>query len=405
MGYFKKTLKGLTYRTILRISIRVIGLIKIAIIARLLGPIEFGIFGVASLSLTFLETMTDTGVNIFLIQIKEYYKKYLNSVYIISIIRGLIIAIVILLFSPLVRIFFNLESTTYVLLLVSLVAILRGLVNPAIVRLEKEMFFDKEFILRIFIYIIDTIFALYFTFKYQRAEGILIGMIVGVVIEILVSWIFINPKPKIVINKKDIKFVLMQGRWVTLTGIFNYLFHNIDDIIVGKMLGIYSLGIYQLAYKLSTVPIYETGEIFGRVTFPVYTNISNDKERLKRAFNKITITISLLVVPVGLILIIFAQNIVNIVLGNKWIEVVPVIRFLAIFGILRSITGSATPLLYSLKKQEYAMKIMLLGLCTLIVIIIPLIKYYGINGAAISAIIATLTTIPLIIKYLKRELK
>lgn len=404
MGYFKVAFKGLGYQTILRVSIRIIGFVKIALIARMLGPAELGIFGIASLILSLLETLTDTGINVFLIQQNKNYKKYLNSAFLISIARGLIIAGVIVLSGPLIRIFFNIESTTYVLVLVSIVAILRGLVNPAIVKLEKEMFFDKELILRLFLYVVDTIFALYFTFKYQRAEGILIGMIIGVILEVLISWLFINPKPKIILNKKDVKFVLLRGRWVTLTGIFNYLFHNIDDIIVGKLLGIYSLGIYQLAYKLSTVPIYETGEIFGRVTFPIYTKISNDRVRLKRAFKKVTLTISLLVIPAGLILIIFANSIVSIVLGNKWIEAVPVIKLLAVFGILRSISASVTPLLYSIKKQAYAMNIMLLGLCSLILTIIPSIKYYGLNGAALSTIIATIFTLPLIYYYLKKKI-
>jgi O-antigen/teichoic acid export membrane protein len=404
MGYFKVAFKGLGYQTILRVSIRIIGFVKIALIARMLGPAELGIFGIASLILSLLETLTDTGINVFLIQQNKNYKKYLNSAFLISIARGLIIAGVIVLSGPLIRIFFNIESTTYVLVLVSIVAILRGLVNPAIVKLEKEMFFDKELILRLFLYVVDTIFALYFTFKYQRAEGILIGMIIGVILEVLISWLFINPKPKIILNKKDVKFVLLRGRWVTLTGIFNYLFHNIDDIIVGKLLGIYSLGIYQLAYKLSTVPIYETGEIFGRVTFPIYTKISNDRVRLKRAFKKVTLTISLLVIPAGLILIIFANSIVSIVLGNKWIEAVPVIKLLAVFGILRSISASVTPLLYSIKKQAYAMNIMLLGLCSLILTIIPSIKYYGLNGAALSIIIATIFTLPLIYYYLKKKI-
>ena len=107
MGYFKATFKSLTYQSILRISIRIIGFIKVAIIARLLGPIQFGIFGIATLVLALLETFTDTGMSIFLIQQGENYKKYLDSAFVISIFRGFIIALVILLLNPFVKIFFK----------------------------------------------------------------------------------------------------------------------------------------------------------------------------------------------------------------------------------------------------------------------------------------------------------
>ena len=403
MGYTKETFKGLTYQSILRVAIKIIGLVKVVLIARILGPDKFGIFGVATLVLALLETATDTGINVFLIQENEHYKKYLNSAFIISILRGILIAVTIVLLNPLIKKFFNIESTTYIFQLAALVALLRGLVNPSVVKFQKDLRFDKELILRLFLYTIDALFSLYFTFKYQVAEGLFIGILIGVLFEIFLSWIFIKPRAKLFFDLSELKYVASRGKWITLIGIFNYLFHNIDDIFVGKILGLYSLGIYQLSYKLSTVPIYETGEIFGRVTFPVYTKIAEDRQRLKKAFMKITLTISLIVIPFGLFLILFAKDIVYLVLGNKWLEAVPVIRLLALFGIIRSISGSIAPLFYSIKKQEYVLNTILIGLFTLIIFIYPLIKYFGLNGSAIATIIATIFTFPLIIKYFKKE--
>ena len=404
MGYYRKTLHGLKYQTLMRASIRIIGFIKVALIARILGPVEFGIFGIATLLMGLLDTFTDTGINVFLIQEKNSLKKFLDSAFFVSLTRAVLIALVIVLLNPFVKQFFNIRSTTQTLLLVALISLLRGLINPAMVQFEKKFQFDKQMTIRVFLYLLDAIFSIYFCYKFRVSEAIFMGMIVGVFIEILISWFFIKPRAKLKLNISQLKYVFTRGKWITLTGIFNYLFHNLDDIFVGRILGVSSLGIYQLSYKLSTVPIYETGEIFGRVTLPVYSKISHSKERLKKAFTKVTFVISLLVIPLGILLIIFAKNIVMI-FGNQWLEAVPVVRWLAFFGILRAITGSVTPLFYGIKKQEYAMNFILVGLIVLIITIYPLVKIYGIIGACISTIIATISTIPIIIFYLKKEFK
>lgn len=402
MGYLKDTARGLTFQSILRFSIRLIGFVKIAIIARLLGPTEFGLFGIASLVLALLETMTDTGTSIFLIQQDDKYKKYLNSTYIISIIRGFVISGIIIFSIPFIQYYFNVRNVRNLLLLIALIPAMRGLVNPAIIKFEKDLRFDIELLLRVFLYSIDAIVSVLFALKHPVAMSLIVGMIVSVILEICVSWVLISPKPSFSFNFQEIKFIVRKGKWITLTGIFNYLFHNIDDVIVGKILGVYSLGLYQLSYKMATLPIYETGEIFGRVTLPVYTKIAKDKERLKKAFLKVTLIISLLVIPAGLILIIFTKEITLIFLGSKWLGAVLVIKILAVFGIFRAISGSVTPVFYAIKKQEDVTRFIVSGLIALLIFIFPLIKLYGLEGAAISTVVATIITFPFIWMSLKK---
>jgi len=402
MGYFKDTLKGLTYKSLSRISMRMVGFVKFAVIARILGPVEFGLFGLASLTLTFLETMTDTGINIFLIQENDEYKKYLNSVFVVSVIRGVIISCIIIASTPIVEVFFKVADLRNIMYLIAVIPFVRGFINPAIIKFEKDLRFDRELILRLFLVSCDAVVSIVYVSRFYKIDGLIVGMIAAVILEMAISWIFLTPKPHFVIYWSHLKYILKRGKWITLTGILSYLYHNIDDVLVGKMLGLYNLGLYQLSYRLATLPIYETGEIFGRVTFPVYSKIADDKVRLRKAFYKVTLTISLLVIPAGLILIFFTDYIVLLLLGEKWLSSVGVIRILAVFSVIRAISGSVTPLFYALKKQEIITLFMSVGLISLLVIIIPLINIYGLKGAAISTIISAITAIPVLLLALNK---
>jgi O-antigen/teichoic acid export membrane protein len=96
MGYQKEALKGITFIGLIRVVTRLLSFIKTIIIARILSPYQFGAFGIATLVLVFAEILTETGVNTFLIQEKEEINEYIDTSWLVSIIRGFIIFLIIL---------------------------------------------------------------------------------------------------------------------------------------------------------------------------------------------------------------------------------------------------------------------------------------------------------------------
>jgi len=391
--------------TVLRGSTRIISFIKIVVLARILTPEEFGLFGIASLALSFLEIVTETGINVFLIQEKEDLKKYLNTAWVVSIIRGIVISFFLIILAIPISLFFKSPESRYILIIIGIVPFLRGFINPSIVKFQKELNFRREFYFRLIIFSFDAIVTLCLAYILKSAFSLVWGLISGVVLEIIISWLYIKPKPKFYFELESIKKVVNRGKWITLSGIFNYLFQQGDDIVVGRILNTYSLGMYQIAYKLSTLPITEGGEILHKVFFPVYVKISDDKERLKKAFLKVIVFTSIIVLPLGMVIYLFPEMIVLFILGEKWIEIVPVLKILVVYAVLRSITSSASPVFLAVRKQKYITIITLVGILGLAVCIIPLVKNFGILGAGYAALISWLIVIPIIFFYLYKVFK
>ena len=400
-----ETLKGLSWMGGLRVSTRAIAFVKIAILARLLTPDQFGVFAIASLVLAFLEILTETGVNVFLIQGEGELRDYVNTSWIVSIIRGALISLVILILAAFISSFFNSPDSYNLLRLISIVPFLRGFINPAIVKFQKELKFNREFIFRLPIFSFDAIVAIILTYLTRSASSLVWGLIAGAVLEILLSFIFIEPKPKLAFDFSKVKKVIGRGKWVTASGVFNYLFHQGDDIVVGRLLNTSSLGLYQVAYKISTLPITEVADVFGTVTFPIYAKISSDSKRLKNAFFRTTLGVSALVIPLGLIIFFFTKEVVLLILGVNWLEAVPVLKVLSVFGIVRAISGSSSSLFFALKKQEYVTMVTFISILGLAASIIPLVRKYGIVGAGVSALIGSILALPVIVFYLIKVFK
>jgi O-antigen/teichoic acid export membrane protein len=157
-----------------------------------------------------------------------------------------------------------------------------------------------------------------------------------------------------------------------------------------------------MAYRLSILPGTEITEVASKVTFPIYVRISSDKKRLLKAYIKTVTGVALLVIPVGLMLFIFPKQIINIVLGNRWIEAAPALKILAVFGAVGAIAGTRNVVFYSLKRQDIVARISFIKFLVLAVTIVPLTINYGIIGAALSSLISVIIILPFTVYYLIR---
>jgi len=405
MGYTKNAITGVTWISAYRIFSRLISFLKLAVIARILSPFDFGIFGIATLIVSLLDILTETGINVLLIQAKEDIKKYIDSAWVVSIFRGILLFFIILLTAPLVARFFNTPQALGIIMLISFVPLIKGFINPAEVIFQKDLKFKYEFLFRSSIFFIDALTAIVLIIITKSIYGLIIGLLVGALFEMVVSFIVIKPTPKFKIHKSYFRKIFHRGKWITANGVLNYIGENGDNIVVGKFLGTSSLGFYQMAYKISILPISEVSDVINRVVFPVYSRIGDDINRLRKAFFKTTSLILFSSFVIGIIIFLFPKEIILIILGNKWISAAPVLQVLSLYGVLRSINVSLSSLFLAVNKQEYITFMSIPRGVVLLLTIYPLVSIYGIIGAGYSALLSVLVEIPFSIYFSYKILK
>lgn len=405
MGYSRQTFIGLSWMSGFRVISRIISTIRIVILARIITPTQFGVFSIASIMLSFLEIITETGINVFLVQERDKIDRFVNSAWIVSILRGIILSLIIFASTPFIIAFFKIPDLSRFLLLISLVPLVRGFINPSIVRFQKDLQFDKEFFLRFVIFVFDSIVSVTLALIWHDAISFVWGLMAGAILEVTLSFVFFRPVPIFKFEFNIAKIVLNHGKWVTTYGIFNYIAQNGDNIVVGKLLGSTPLGIYQMGYTISTLPISEISDVANKVVFPVYSKISDDKERLIKAFKKTILLISLPVVTLSLIIYFLPQEFFNFVLGPRWIGITSILKILVFYGMLRAITGISSSLFLALRKQNFVAGMTFVRFLTLLLTIVPFTLSYGIIGASYSALLSVLLEIPFIIFYIWKIFK
>lgn len=399
MGYTKDAIRGVSWITSLRVLTRIVTFVRLAILGRLLTPQQFGFFGIASLILSLLEIITETGINVFLVQHKGEIKEYINSAWIVSIGRGILLATLILILSPFIASFFNSPQADSVIALISVVPFIRGFINPAIIMYQKELLFQKEFQFRSILFLVDAATSILVGLITHSAVSFAYGLIFSAIVEVILSYLLIPLWPKLQFEFQKLKHVVHKGWWVTLTVTFSFLAENGDNITIGKLLGSSSLGIYQVAYKFSTLPITEIANVVNQVIFPVYAKFSHDNTRLLKAFLKVTILSTFGAVLLGGAIFFLAKPIILIFMGEQWVKAVPAIQVLSLYGILRTIFGNFSPLFLSLEKQNYVAQTSLCRFIGLFVSVIPLVMMFGMVGAGYAMLFSILVEIPLILYF------
>jgi O-antigen/teichoic acid export membrane protein len=160
--------------------------------------------------------------------------------------------------------------------------------------------------------------------------------------------------------------------------------------VVGKLLGVTALGFYVMAYKLSNIPATGITHVFSQVAFPTYSKLQDDPKGLRNAYLKALKYIACISIPASGGLIVLAPEVVRFFLGERWMEIVPAMRILCIFGIIRALGGTTGPLFQGVGRPDIITKLNLGKLVIIGVLIVPLTGQFGILGTSLAV------TIPMI---------
>lgn len=393
MGYKKTAITGFGWMTLLRSAGRGITIIKTAILARILTPLDFGQFGAAALSLSLFEVLTETGVNQALIYSDKKAEELVNPAWTVAIVRGAIISVLIALSAWPVSIFFSDSQLIKLILVLSLVPLIKGLINPMTVEFIKELEFRKEAVFRLLLLIIDGLAAVISALFLKSAMSFAVAMLVAGVAEVILSFLYFKIRPRLSFSRKYLLEILNYGKWMTLSGIGYWFSSEIDDFVAGKAFGIKTLGIYQAAYKISILPVTEIAGSVNQVSFPVMSKLKEEKKKFWKIFTGSIGIIGVIGIIGGLVLWMWPKKIVLILLGNKWLETVPLIRILAVFGAVRSIESGIQPAFLALGRPKVATIGNLIKVITL-VLGLWLLTERGINGVAWAALLSGMAVIP-----------
>lgn len=402
----QKAVRSVFTLTFRRLVLKIIDTAGIIYLARLLSQESFGIFGIVSFVVfTFLSFFSDVGFGAALIQKEEVSDDDLQTTFTIQ--QTLVTALMVgaWLVAPWVGQFYHLgNSGAWLVRILSLSLFITSFKTVPSIMLERKLRFELLIIPEIIETVTYNALAVFLAFRGYGVWSLVIAVVARTVLGAIALNLIAPWRIGWKLNKQSARELLHFGVPFQLNSVLALIKDNITPTIIAVWFGPAAVGFVNVAQNISSRPM-EISTIVSRITFPTYSRIQGDKERLKRWIEKSIHLMSIIYFPAIIGLIVTAGPILQYLYANKsdkWLPALPTLVWFLIAAIPAMITTTYTNAIYATGHPKIVLALM--GMYTVLTwgIGLPLIHAFGYVGIAITVCFITYATFPLVLYALRQ---
>jgi len=322
--------KGVYYTAIAKYAGMIISLVIVAILSRLISPKDFGIVAIATVLIQFLGNFTDMGIESAIIQHKKLTKRDLSNIFSFTFWIGIIITVIFFFAAWPISSYYENKTLLRIcqILSVNLFFSTISIVPGALLCKEKLFKFIayRTLVVQITVGIISVIAALSGLGLYS----LIISPVLSSIILFIINYRKNPQKLYFSFGLESIRQIFSYSLFQFLFGLINYFSRNMDKLIVGKYLGLTSLGFYEKSYRLMMLPLQNISHVIGPVMHPIFSEFQNDLKKLVSSYEKVVRFLAVIGFPLSVLLYFTAKELTLIIFGPAWLPSVRVFEILAI---------------------------------------------------------------------------
>lgn len=360
----KIILKGSLWTSASTITTAFIQIIRLSILAHFLEKGDFGVVAILTMILGFTNTFSELGFSTIVMHKQNITDREFSSLYWAQLLLYIAIYVIISSISPFVARFFNEPSITYLLPIAMLDLILYGVGRLYETVIQKEFKFNVLAKRSIIASLISLVVAVVLAYKGAGVFSLIISTLAQTII--LNVWNLLQGMKsmplRLYCSFKLIKPLFGMGINMTGAHMLDYMSTKIDVFIIGKMLGTETLGIYNLAKELIMKGVMLVNSIVNRVGLPLFAREQNDIISLKNNYCKLIKIISLINFPICTTIGVLGCVIVPIIYGETYLDVVPVLFVLSIWGCVSCIGNPVGNVIIATGRTDISFKYALIRL-------------------------------------------
>lgn len=349
----------------------IIQLFSTVILARLLTPHEVGIYSICAVIVSLAHTLRDFGVSDYIIKEKEITREKIRSAFTITLLTAWLIALIIFFLSNPVSIFYNESGVKSILYVLAFNFILLPFGSCAFAVLVKNMEFGKIFFIQTGAAIVQALMTIVTAASGASYMSLAWGSLAGTISTISIITI-ISPKNSILLPSfLHWREVASFGFLVFTIDILNEFSRNAHEFIVSKILGFSSLGILSRANSLLDTFVGALASGISRVISPFFSALHHHDGDLRTKYIHLLVIYQGITIPFFLAVGLLADSIVSLLLGSRWLEMVPLIYILSFHVIVYTFWSFAPNILIALGQAKLRLKVVMrvipLQICLLII--------------------------------------
>lgn len=371
-----------------RVVDRSLGLLSTLILARVLVPADFGLVAMAMSVIAVIELATSFSFDIALIQRDKLERKHYDSAWTLGALIALGCGVAIAAAAYPAAAFYRDPRLAEVMLWLALGSALGGVGNIGVVDFRRSMDFGREFVLMASRRVIGFVVTVAAALLFRNYWALVIGTLAGRVGGVATSYVMHPYRPRF--GLAAARELMGFSSWLLATNAVLTAVVRVPHFVIGRLQGPQALGLFTVAYDIATMPVTELAAPVNRAVFPGYSRLASVPHAFRETFLDVGSIVAAIALPAAMGIVVIAEPLVHVMLGQKWLEAAPLVQVLAVSAALIAIQTHNGLALVALGRPMPNMLAALARLMALVPLCFVLGAPFGALGVAWAELAASL---------------
>lgn len=355
-----KAISGSIWSIIENFSTQIVQFVVGIILARILGPADYGIIAITGIFTAVSAAITDAGFEKTLIQRKFLSPVQISTIFYINILLGLLITILFAISAPAISLFFNEPKLVIVLQVVSLGILITSFGQTQQALLMKELEFKKISYAKIVSSLISGITGLVLAYSGYGVWALVYSGLVYQVIIVLFFWIQATWYPLLKFSFSSVKEMIPYGLNILASSIFFFINQQFNNFVIGKFYSKTELGLFSRGNKFPELAVGIIQSVILKMTLPLFAKLQDQKEQLAAAVKKTNKVIAFVTFPLLMLLLVKAEDITILLFTEKWRGSIIFLQVFCVVKLFEPFITVQRELLLSQGKAKLLLKIFII---------------------------------------------
>ena len=368
---------GSVYMLSMRWVMRLMGLVSTVILARVLTPGDFGLVAVATVFQGLLEVIVSLNVELALFRNLSAERDFYDTAWTISVVQFALLSAILFGSADWVASYYEDARLAPIIHVFSFSLLAFGFTNIGIIDFRRDLEFRKDLQFNLLVNASRVVFSILFAFLLRNYWAIVIGMVASTLVRLPLSYAMSPYRPRFDLRRaKDIWRISVS---VWLIDLSKFLDMSADRLILGRLTEARTLGGYSVAVDLARMPSAEMIMPITRALIPGYAKVRENIQELRSITINLFHAVAVIAMPIAAGLPIITPDLVSVVLGSKWIFIIPFMRIAAVMGVIELVALSARPLILAAGDIKPFTRLSLLGTAVGLTSIYPAYRLGGVE--------------------------
>lgn len=396
-----KNSSGVLWSAVERLSIQLSQLVVGMIVTRLLIPADYGLIAMLSIFIAIAASLIDSGMSQALVQRQNRSEEDLSTALIFNIVVATILYYIIYVSAPYIAQFYDVAELCRVARIYSLILIINSFSTVQQALIAIDLNFRRQAAASLSGIVVGGVVAIAMAYLGYGVWALVAQQLISAVIFNVLLWMRSSWRPRSSFSWDSFKALSSYGSKLMMSGLLHVLYTNLYTLTIGKYFAQRELGLYNRANTFASLPSMSISVIVNRALFPILCGVQESKEVAAATLLRYLRVVCFAVFPAMVGMAAVARPLVLTLLGEKWIDIVPLFQLIALAYMWDPIMSFCGSMIRSQGRSADILRAEIIKKCCGVAILIATLPF-GVVVMCGGVILYSLCDMAIIILYTRR---